>query len=68
MANTETISVPKELLNDLYGTHQKIDNILETLEVLLDKETLKGIKKSRNEIKKGECIRANIEEIEKILE
>lgn len=67
MVNPETITIPKELIKDLYGAHQKIDYILETLEVLMDKETLESIQKSKNEIKKGECIKADINEIDKIL-
>jgi DNA-binding ferritin-like protein len=33
---TDTVQIPKKMLEDIYDAHEKIDQILETLEVLVD--------------------------------
>jgi hypothetical protein len=47
--------------------HEKIDHILETLEVLMDTETLKRLNKGEDELKKGNYIDVELDEIEAIL-
>jgi hypothetical protein len=34
----------EKIVEDIYDTHEKIDQILETLEVLMDEETLKRVR------------------------
>lgn len=63
----EMIQVPKKILIEMYDMEEKMEQILETLEVLLDKETLKRLKKGEDELKKGEYIEAGSEEVEEIL-
>ena len=51
---SEAVSVPKPLLIELYRHFARIEEILATLEELLDKEGLQRIKKGIEEYKKGE--------------
>jgi PHD/YefM family antitoxin component YafN of YafNO toxin-antitoxin module len=45
----------------------KIEEIMETLEVLADPEAVESIEISRRQIKKGECIRGTVDDVDKIL-
>jgi hypothetical protein len=51
---TESVTIPKPLLKELYKHFFKIEEILATLEELMDKEGLKRIKKSLKEYKRKE--------------
>ncbi|WRQ72937.1 MAG: hypothetical protein BME93_06755 [Methanosarcinales archaeon Met12] len=64
---TGTIQIPMKIVEEIYDTHEKIDQILETLEVLMDEETLKRLKKGEEELKTGDYVDARPEEIEKLL-
>jgi len=48
----ETVQISRKMLEDIYDAHEKIDQILETLEVLMDEATLKRLKKGEEELKK----------------
>ena len=64
----DVVSVPKALLEELYVHFMKIEEILATLEELMDKEGLERIKRGLEEYKKGEYVVAESEEdIENIL-
>jgi len=64
---TDTIQIPRKIVEEIYDTHEKIDQILETLEVLMDEETLKRLKKGEKELKAGDYIDAKPEEIAELL-
>ena len=64
---TDTIQIPRKIVEELYDTHERIDQILETLEVLMDEATLKRLKMEEEELKTGDYIDAEPEEIEKLL-
>ena len=64
---TDTIQIPRKIVEELYDTHERIDQILETLEVLMDEATLKRLKMGEEELKTGDYIDAEPEEIEKLL-
>lgn len=55
---TEAVSVPRPLLKELYEHFVKIEEILATLEELMDKEGLERIEKSLEEYKKKEYVTA----------
>jgi hypothetical protein len=63
----DTIQIPRKIVEEIYDTHERIDQILETLEVLMDEETLKRLKKGEEELKTGDYIDAEPEEIAKLL-
>ena len=63
----ETVQIPRKMLEEIYDAHEKIDQILETLEVLMDEATLKRLKKGAEELKKGDYVDAKPEEIEVLL-
>ncbi|MGD0329701.1 MAG: hypothetical protein ABSB40_04540 [Nitrososphaeria archaeon] len=52
----ETVSVPKELLKDLYTELVKVEEVLTTLEELMDKEGLERIHRAEQEYAKGEYV------------
>jgi len=65
---TEAVTIPKPLVKELYEHFSKIEEILATLEELMDKEELKRIKKSLEEYKRKEYTTAKSpEDIRKIL-
>ena len=50
----KTIAIPEELLRDLYVGLAKVEEVLATLEELMDKEGLERIRKAEEEYEKGE--------------
>jgi hypothetical protein len=64
---TDTIQVPMGIFEEIYDAHEKIDQVLETLEVLMDAATLKRLKDGEEELKTGDYVDAMPEEVEKIL-
>jgi hypothetical protein len=64
---TYTIPVPMGLFEEIYDAHEKIDQVLETLEVLMDGTTLKRLQDGEEELKTGDYVDAMPEEVEKIL-
>ena len=52
----ESVAVPKELLKDLYLGLSKVEEVLATLEELMDKEGLERIRKAEEEYGKGEYV------------
>jgi len=64
---SDTIQIPRKIIEEIYVVHEKIDHILETLEVLMDTETLKRLNKGEDELKKGNYIDVEPDEIEALL-
>ncbi len=64
---SDTIQIPRKMIEEIYIVHEKIDHILETLEVLMDTKTLKRLNKGEYELKKGNYIDAQPDEIEALL-
>ena len=65
---TEAVAIPKPLIKELYEYLAKIEEILATIEELMDEESLKRIKKSLTEYKKRQYVTAkNSNDIRKIL-
>lgn len=64
----ESVTIPKRLLKDLYIGLAKVEEVLATLEELMDKKGLKRINKAEEEYRKGEYITIqNSSEIKKSL-
>ena len=65
---TETITLPKEILQNLIKNLDETRSILETIEELLDKEALKRIKEGMKDYKEKRYITAKTkEELKEIL-
>jgi len=65
----ESVTIPKGLLKDLYTGLAKVEEVLATLEELMDKEGLERIRKAEEEYEKGEYITVqNSSKIKKITE
>ncbi|MEM3531478.1 MAG: hypothetical protein QXD42_06790 [Nitrososphaerales archaeon] len=61
------ILIPEELLKEMMSTYLKVEQILATLDTIIDKEALKAIEKSREEVAKGEYVECSIDDLEKVL-
>ena len=53
---TEYITIPKELLKDLFEGLVRVEEVLTTLEELMNKEGLERIKEAEEEYSKGKYI------------
>ena len=64
----DSVSVPKGLLRDLHEKTIMVEEVLATLEELMDKQGLKRIRKAEAEYKSGEyTIVGDSHEIEKLI-
>ncbi|MEM3382604.1 MAG: hypothetical protein QW698_00960 [Nitrososphaerales archaeon] len=61
------VLIPEELLKEMMSTYLKVEQILATLDTIIDKEALKAIEKSREEVAKGEYVECSIDDLEKVL-
>ena len=65
---TESVTIPKALLKDLYMGLAKVEEVLGTLEELMDKEGLGRISAAEEEYRKREYVTVqNSSEIKKML-
>ena len=65
---TEAVAIPKPLIKELYEYLVGIEEILATIEELVDEESLKRIKKSLTEYKKHEYVATkNSKDVRKVL-
>lgn len=63
---SESVAVPKRLLKELYTGLAKVEEVLATLEELMDKEGLERIREAEREYEGGEYVVVqSSEEIEK---
>jgi hypothetical protein len=51
----------------MIASYQKLDQIMSTIEIMLDKETMESIQKSKQQIENGEFVECTLEEVDKIL-
>lgn len=59
---SEAVSIPRPLLKELYEQFAKIEEILATLEELMNKEGLERVEKSLEEYKKKDYVTAKSSE------
>ena len=53
---TETVQISKEALHDLFKVKQEFDSIMESLELMDNKEFMESYKKAKENIKKREFV------------
>jgi hypothetical protein len=63
----EGIVISEDLFREILGTYVKMEQILETLETLADKEALDTIEKSKEQVTKGQYVECSMNDLEKIL-
>ena len=67
-ANSQTIRLPRSVVAGLYEGYVRFEQIIETMEVLLDKKTMRRIKLGENQYRKKDYVLArDAEEIRKVL-
>lgn len=64
---TKGILIPTEMFKKMLNTYYTMEQIIATLETMADKETMKAIKKSKQEIQKGKFVECEIDEVSKVL-
>lgn len=63
-----TVQLPKELITDLLDASLRFHELVETLEVQLDKETVRRLKTGEKEYKEGKYrVASTHKEIDKVL-
>lgn len=68
MARRASVQVPKELVADLIESSLRFQEVVETLEVQLDKKTLRRLKAGDREYKQGKFkVASTREEIDRVL-
>jgi hypothetical protein len=68
VAGMQTIRLPKDVVEEMYRTSVRFPELLETLEVLLDKKTMRRIKLGENQYKRMQYVAAKgPREIRKVL-
>jgi len=63
----EGVLIPEELFREMMGAYVKMEQVLATLETLADKEALKAIEESRQEVARGEYVECSIDDLERVL-
>ena len=67
-ANNQTIRLPRSVVAGLYEASARFEQIIETMEVLLDKKTMQRIKLGEDQYRKKDYVLArDAEEIRKVL-
>jgi uncharacterized protein YhaN len=65
---SQTVRVPRSVVAGLYEASMKFEQIVETMEVLLDKKTMRRIKLGESQYRKRAYVLArNAEEVRKVL-
>lgn len=65
----ESVAVPKALLKNLYRGLIEVEEVLATLEELMDEEGLKRIREAEEEYRRGDYVIADSsEEIKRLME
>ena len=63
----DTVTIPVDLFEDMMSSYQKMEQIMSTLEVLLDQKAMDSIKKSKEDIEKGNFVDCSLDEIDGLL-
>ena len=67
-ASSQTVRLPRSVVAGLYEASVRFEQIIETMEVLLDKKTVQRIRLGENEYRKKAYVLArDAEEIRKVL-
>ena len=68
VASTQTIRLPKGVVEEMYRTSIRFVGVLETLEVLLDRNTMRRIKLGEQQLRRKQYVTAKgPREIRKVL-
>jgi hypothetical protein len=56
VASTQTVRLPKDVVEEMYRASVRFAELLETLEVLLDKKTMRRIKLGERQYKRTQYV------------
>ncbi len=66
-ANQDTIAIPKALFESMVSSYREMEQIMSTIEILLDQEAMESIDKSKEDIKNKDFVDCSIDEVNKLL-
>jgi hypothetical protein len=61
------VLIPEELFREMMGAIVEMERVLATLETLADKEALKAIEESREEVARGGYVECSVDDLERVL-
>ncbi len=64
---TKYIKIPRNTIAEIIETYDKLESLIATLEIVADRDAMKGIREGLSDVKKGNVVRWNIDEIDKLL-
>ncbi|MGH9922464.1 MAG: hypothetical protein ACRD38_06910 [Nitrososphaerales archaeon] len=68
MAKTsDSVRLPKKMLEELFKTSSEFTEVIERMEVLLDKETIERLKRGQKEYRAGKYTTATKTQVDKVL-
>ena len=68
MAKTsDSVRLPKKMLEELFKTSSEFTEVIERMEVLLDKETVERLKRGQKEYRAGKYTIATKTQVDKVL-
>jgi hypothetical protein len=63
----DDVCLPRKTFVEMIETFEKMESLIATMEILADKETMKNLKESREDIKNGRFLDCKPEDLEKIM-
>lgn len=61
------VVIPRDTLNQMLDAFEKMESVMSTIEILADKETMKSIEESKEDIKHGRFVECSLDDLEKVL-
>ncbi|OYT43515.1 MAG: hypothetical protein B6U88_00825 [Candidatus Aenigmarchaeota archaeon ex4484_56] len=61
------IRIPRKTIYEMIKVFQKMESVMSTIEILVDKESMKAIRQSKEDLLKGRYIEGKPENLDKIL-
>jgi hypothetical protein len=67
IGNEKEVRIPKKTVYEMIKIFQKMESMMSTLEILVDKESMNSIKQSKEDLLKGRYVEGKPEDLDKIL-
>jgi len=65
--NNDTITIPKDLFESMVASYREMEQIMSTIEILVDQRAMESIDKSKEDLKNGDFVDCSIDEIDTLL-
>ncbi len=61
------VFVPRKMMMDMLKAYYKMEQAIASMEIMMDTDTMKNIKKSKKEVREGKSVRCSIDELDSVL-